>query len=261
MAKRNRDYLRSPFFYLKIVVSVITNMERPFRVLWAYFFLNRPEYTYTFRNKLIISTKFAEDVQTILGIFFNGTYGNVGSGKTIIDIGSNIGVFTLYAAYDKDNTVLAFEPSPVNFEILEENIKNNTTRGEITIVNKAIGSKRGTSLMASSLGVYSRLYRENERPKSDEMIDRVACITLEDLFHEYSIETCDLLKVDCEGFEYDILFYAPDYLFDRIFEIRMECHYVDDERNKKTMQEFLRSKGYYYTYDKGSIFFAEHKKT
>lgn len=49
------------------------------------------------------------------------------NGETVIDIGANIGYFTLLFArlVGKEGKVFAFEPDPTNFRLLEKNVKAN----------------------------------------------------------------------------------------------------------------------------------------
>lgn len=247
---------RSPFHYLRTAIEVVLRMRRPVRSLWHYLRLSRPGFTYVFRNGLAIATKFPQDVQTIFSIFFYRIYGRVGSHQTIIDIGSNIGVFALYAAHGSKNTVYAFEPSPLNLALLKENVRNNSLAGEIIVSNKGIASERGVLRMAADLGANSRVYRRGEEPGAGTETVDVKCVTLEDVFLANDIRTCDLMKIDCEGSEYDILYATPDHLFDRISEIRMEVDDLDNNRNMEAMQEFLESKGYVITHVRETILFA-----
>ena len=62
--------------------------------------------------------------------------------------------------------------------------------------------------------------RVNERGDSAEVVEM---ITLERLMEDYSIDTLDLLKLDCEGSEWDIL-PAAERVLPRIKQICMEFH-------------------------------------
>ena len=254
-ASSYRKLVANPVYYLRVAAHVLVRMRDPLRTLSRFFFLS-PVPALTFRNGLHITTPRPADVHTFITIFFHHVYGDVGTGKTIIDIGANIGLFALYAAHDKDNSVYAFEPSPANWETLKRNVEANASRARITIVNQGVRAARGTFPMAAELGPSSRIYRDGEQPVPGETPALVECITLQDIFDRWGIGTCDLLKIDCEGCEYEILFSAPDSLLDRIREIRMECHPLDDQRDRRTMERFLRAKGYAITYAKGWILFA-----
>ena len=52
-------------------------------------------------------------------------------------------------------------------------------------------------------------------------------ITLVELFDTHGLDSVDLLKVDCEGGEYDIFPSTPDAVLDRVENIAFEYHEID----------------------------------
>jgi hypothetical protein len=52
----------------------------------------------------------------------------------------------------------------------------------------------------------------------------VDCLTLEDIFKKHRLKKLDLLKLDCEGAEYEILYETPAEILAKIKEIRLEYH-------------------------------------
>jgi hypothetical protein len=57
-------------------------------------------------------------------------------------------------------------------------------------------------------------------------------VTLAELLDTHQLESVDLLKVDCEGGEYDILPDAPDDVLRRVRNIVFEYHTVDGYQSK-----------------------------
>ena len=59
-------------------------------------------------------------------IFLRNTYNptnyEIGADDTVVDLGANIGIFTLYAATKTKKRVYSFEPFPTNFDYLQQNI-------------------------------------------------------------------------------------------------------------------------------------------
>jgi FkbM family methyltransferase len=53
--------------------------------------------------------------------------------------------------------------------------------------------------------LYSTAIDDNHMGKHDTMVQGT---TLDEIFGAFHIEKCDLLKIDCEGAEYDILFHT-----------------------------------------------------
>ena len=73
-------------------------------------------------------------------------------GDTVVDLGANIGYYTLILAQlvGKSGHVYAFEPEPSNFEILSKNVKENK-HDNVTLVQKAISDKKDFCLKSSLL--------------------------------------------------------------------------------------------------------------
>ena len=64
--------------------------------------------------------------------------------KTIVDIGANIGIFTLFANYLwPESTITAYEPAPENFILLQKNI-NSSKLKNIKAINLAASNQKGT---------------------------------------------------------------------------------------------------------------------
>ncbi len=66
-------------------------------------------------------------------------------GNTVLDIGANIGYYTLIAArrVGPQGKVYAFEPDPANFRLLQKNVEANGYRN-VVLVNKAVSNKNGS---------------------------------------------------------------------------------------------------------------------
>jgi len=58
-------------------------------------------------------------------------------------------------------------------------------------------------------------------------------LTLEQLFAEMNLEHCDLLKIDCEGGEYEILLSTESRVLERVSTIVCEYHPVKDHDPKQ----------------------------
>src|SRR5688572_25562845 len=70
--------------------------------------------------------------------------------------------------------------------------------------------------------------------------------TLADIFRDHGIDRCDLLKLDCEGAEYRILYSAPRDVLDRIDHIILEYHHFSQEEgaNPSALRTFLEGRGF-----------------
>ena len=70
-------------------------------------------------------------------------------------------------------------------------------------------------------------------------------MTLHDLLSEHRINYLGLLKMDCEGAEYDILYHADPTILERIEAMTMEVHQGSgDKENIETLGRFLSQNGF-----------------
>lgn len=115
---------------------------------------------------------------------------------TVLDIGANIGYYTLLAAraVGESGRVLAFEPSPESFSLLVRNIEINGL-SNVTPVQKAVSDELGRArlfLNRTNKGA-SRL----SKPSGGGFVE-VDTITLDEFLGSDRI---DLVKMDIEGWE------------------------------------------------------------
>lgn len=127
----------------------------------------------------------------------------VREGMTVVDIGANVGYYTLLAAKlaGPSGRVYAFEPCPGNFALLARNVEANGYRN-VTLVEKAVSSSSGTaalSLDRSSSGGHSLSRFRGTRDSVE-----VETVSLDDFFAAKS-ESVDVVKMDAEGAETAIL--------------------------------------------------------
>ncbi len=128
------------------------------------------------------------------------------SGDVVIDIGGHIGVVALYLAKKYPFIkVHAFEPAPVNYESFKQNIALNGVEN-VTVDNCAVTKDRRSLDMIMNVentGGATGQLQDMRLPGREYFA--VPSITLDDIFERYGFEHCRLLKIDCEGSEYEIL--------------------------------------------------------
>lgn len=215
----------------------------------------------------VIATVPVRLLHTFKEIFFEECYtkyipkGFLIDGITVVDIGANAGYFSLYMlSRCPHSRILAFEPIPKNFELLARNRERNSVHN-FTIANKAVYGKRGKITLrydaADSYTTAGSVY-DNELGQ-DEI--EVCAITLDEIFESYSLKEIDLLKLDCEGAEYHILYNCPGEYMKSIKCIALESHEGGRENeNKASMVGFLGLLGYKVRTDKGGMVWAWRDK-
>jgi FkbM family methyltransferase len=141
-------------------------------------------------------------------------------GWTIIDIGAGLGDFTVYAAHRCPNGhVLAYEPFPESFALLQQNVTLNNLQN-VEAKPYAIAEKSGS--LALNIGLGEAVQHSTTRAGAHTI--EVRAITLQQVFAEHGFDRCDLLKMDIEGGEYAILRGLSADLLKRVQRIALEYH-------------------------------------
>ena len=98
---------------------------------------------YKLRNGTNFQTHYSLDAATIFVIYIRNDYGKAPNDSIVVDIGANIGVYSVYSSRQgKNNIVYAYEPIPETFGHLTENIKINDCQDKVIPFNYAIASKK-----------------------------------------------------------------------------------------------------------------------
>ncbi len=141
-------------------------------------------------------------------------------GDVVIDIGAHVGIISIYLAKRYPGIrVYAFEPALANWKRLIRNIAANQATG-VTPYNWAVtGDGRLVKMMGNpeiNSGGMSLVSGIGAGPI-------ISSVTLASIFSNLEINHCALLKIDCEGSEYEILT-AGEALLDRVDYLRAEFH-------------------------------------
>lgn len=162
--------------------------------------------------------------------------------KTVVDIGGNIGTFTVNAAIHYPNaTIYTFEPSISTFRLLEFNTRINGCSNQIKLNRLAVFSKK-TKLRLYSAGPSG--VRSLFKVRGENKHEFVNTITLAQIVAKFKLRQIDYLKLDCEGAEYEIFRVTPKAIFSRIKRINMEFHELEPGQNHKELIHKLQSAGF-----------------
>ena len=159
-------------------------------------------------------------------------------GDIVVDIGAHVGIFAIYAAKrHPDISVLAFEPDPVNFSNLLANIAANGVanviphRLAVTCDGRPFTLDTPSENSGAAGGYYTR-HDGYARSSADS-------ITLDEIFDRCVIRRCKLLKIDCEGAEYEIL--TCTSVLDRVEWLSGEFHVSESLKARGCTVERLRA--------------------
>lgn len=119
---------------------------------------------------------------------------------TILDLGANIGLFSLYAAKFA-RKIISVEPSSQIFEYLVKNTQDNPV---ITPVQAAIGPENGKMELFSS-DVNLTMFSAHKTGVHSENKEVVQQYGLNSLLALHSIDHVDFMKLDIEGSEFGVL--------------------------------------------------------
>jgi FkbM family methyltransferase len=177
-------------------------------------------------------------VPYVLGEFELDFYGleqiQLSPNDTVIDIGANIGMFSIYVKKKFGCKIIAFEPVPMNFEQFKKNIiLNGLSLDDFELHNVAI-----TDVEGGEIKIGTPIYNTGGSSTffiTDEM---VTCKT--ETIDKYITDECTYLKIDCEGGEYAIIPTILDKLAN-IKYIGIEYHKFTDEQDPKALHALLKS--------------------
>lgn len=169
----------------------------------------------------------------IINLWLDDEYGLKSLGgrvRTIVDVGANIGLFSLIARHHFPGArIHAYEPNPAILEYTAANM----AAADVTLFREGVSSKPGLG-SPRNLGT-SRL---NKIVVGDEGEIPVCSMTT---VAERLGETVDLLKLDCEGAEWEIFNDAA--AFTKVMNIRMEYH-LDPEHDLATLANVADKLGF-----------------
>ena len=167
------------------------------------------------------------EVFNVLEVFAFGAYDLPSvdrySVRTVIDIGANIGAATLWFSQKFPLAhVLAVEPGSQTASRLKANIHRNGLSNRVEVITAAVGAQEGAGSLIP--GYSSALSHLDPSGRTGEV---VSVITLEGLFARVQDGEIDLVKLDCEGSEYEIILGVTPGVIARVRNLVAEYHGVE----------------------------------
>jgi FkbM family methyltransferase len=143
-------------------------------------------------------------------------------GRTVLDIGANVGDFAIWAALAGATKVWAYEPDPANRAEMEANLRLNPRAATVEVVGEAAWSASGEVWLTAEQGSVKVIDPPDtltgpERPVDARHVDEVLARAGSSL----------IVKIDCEGCEYDVFRAVTAGQLRRADRIVMEWHSGD----------------------------------
>jgi FkbM family methyltransferase len=162
-------------------------------------------------------------------------------GDTIVEIGAHIGTFSVLAADKiKPGRFFAIEACKDTFNLLKINSCLNWL-DNIKVFNCAISEESKKTRLYYDIGNWGNSI-VCEMSNEYEEIDS---ITLNHLFDAEKIDKCNLLKMNCEGAEFPILFATEKRIFDKIDNLLILYHrHLWKKQSPEELNDFIIRMGF-----------------
>ncbi|CAK0762025.1 hypothetical protein CVIRNUC_002916 [Coccomyxa viridis] len=180
----------------------------------------------------------------------------VHDGSICVDVGANVGFFTLFLlggfGGGVPRLVISCEPAPATSELLRRNVEACGIAQKVRLWEKALGQEAATS----DLTFYPRMPgnstlhpSEKALLQADSMpaaffsaaeVHATSVVTLNDVLEGH--DCIDILKIDAEGAELEILKGAGKATLSKVWQIVLEVHDIGDRPLQ--VQQLLQSAGY-----------------
>lgn len=146
-------------------------------------------------------------------------------GGVVVDVGACVGVFTLWAARRAGaGRIIAIEPTPSLAQALADNVVRNRLES-VTVREAALGGcHRRATIFRRGEQAMNTLFRTDTFNSDFVPVAEVEVLTLDEIFDQCAIDACELLKLDCEGAEYEILAGASTGTLRKVRAIVAEYH-------------------------------------
>lgn len=137
--------------------------------------------------------------------------------EEVVDIGASIGDSPIYFAMNGARKVIALEPYPYSYLFAAKNIAENKLEDKIDLINAGYGYDGELVVDEGKIaGIGSDLI-------ASETGKKVRIFSLKGIMEKFELEN-PLLKMDCEGCEYNLL-KEDDEVLNKFKRIQIEYHY------------------------------------
>jgi FkbM family methyltransferase len=159
-----------------------------------------------------------------------------------VDVGANIGSYTILASAVSGAKSISFEPVPTTFRHLKNNVAVNNIESLVELKNAGVGKEKGSLSFTSGYDTMNHVITDSSHANSGNIL--VDIVTLDEVLAE---RIPVLMKIDTEGFEMSVLEGAVNTLkhpslLAIIVELNGSCHRYGI--NEKDIHEFIIKQGF-----------------
>lgn len=155
----------------------------------------------------------------------------------VLDVGSHVGAFAINLATARgDVRIECYEPSPDTATYLQRNVEQNGLSGRIRVHERAMAGAEGTALLDDNSGgsVHNGLVKSDHRlVDGDDALGARATITVSTTTFDQALADApapfDVVKMDCEGGEYELVYASSPASWTSVQRVVMEYHPVEGE--------------------------------
>jgi FkbM family methyltransferase len=173
--------------------------------------------------------------------------------KTVYDIGANFGEFTLFLAKATapNGLVVSFDPLQQNCAAIADNLALNNLHN-VKIIQKGIGSHKESKVFmvdpdATQQASFNEEIKKSIQGKSHVLEILFEIDSLDSIITDQKLPIPDFVKIDVEGFEFEVLQGMTNTLQKNKPQLLIENHGSDDFHKKKNIADiinFLKPIGY-----------------
>jgi len=168
-------------------------------------------------NKKVLKFKHYESIE--LDIFIQKLYSKLSvKNKIVLDIGGNVGDSSLLYSALGAKKIIMIEPQPKFFEYAKENLQLNNEFVNIELINAGLSNSKGYFSINYEDSGKSFQFKEDQKNGV-----KIPKLTLEEILSNYNSSNF-VLKLDCEGCEYDVLLNSSDQILNKFDAILLEFH-------------------------------------
>lgn len=165
--------------------------------------------------------------------FYGVERANLTPDDIVVDVGANVGMFSIYVNKKFGCKIVAFEPLKINYDNFKRNILlNELNPDDFEIHNFAVTDKDGDTVKLGvqewNTGGTSIYYKNNVNYQFVQTVN----------LSKYITSKCKFLKMDCEGSEYSIIPSIGDKINTFDF-IGIEYHSVENVGEPFFLKKYL----------------------